>query len=63
MPYWYEYKTDLVGDRGRSHAPRVTPEQLRALHSQAPGSLDDPSRRLSWGLLLRRWSRFGGRCG
>lgn len=52
MPYWYEFKTDLVGDR--SDEPRLPAHQIRSLHAHHPTSLDELPRRLAWSLLQSR---------
>lgn len=59
MPYWWEFETDLVGDR--SDEPRLPAHQVRSLYQHDPLILAEPARRRAWQLLLSRPSRARGR--
>lgn len=62
MPYWWEYETDLVGDK--SDEPRLPAAQLDTLFAGNGSALYQPARRRAWQLLLspssRRQRRMGG---
>ncbi len=59
MPYWWEFESDLVGDR--ADEPRLPAHQVRSMYERDRATLAHPATRATWALLISRPSRGRGR--